>query len=128
MVEKAGRSSLVYQGKPVWNSCGAVQAQVGQLQAVQKPLQDVQHRGPLAEDQRVVSLLLHRKETLSQTMILKGEKTDAFPLDLHSNVCSLLCMHYLAGVQRQQHPEQPHTGQCTLTDTSCVRGFAKAAV
>ena len=55
---KTGRALLVYQSKPVWDSCRAVQAQVGQLQAVQKPLQDVQHRGPLAEDERVVPLFL----------------------------------------------------------------------
>ena len=56
---------LVYQGKPVWDGSGAVQAQVGQLQAVQKPLQDVQHRGPLAEDERVVPLFLQWQWPLS---------------------------------------------------------------
>ena len=49
----------VDERQPVWDGSGAVQAQVGQLQPVEKPFQDVQHRRPLAEYQRVVPLLLH---------------------------------------------------------------------
>ena len=55
----AGMRSLVHKGEPVCDSSGPIEAQVGQLQALQKPLQDVQHRGPLAEDQWVVPLSLH---------------------------------------------------------------------
>ena len=44
--------SLVDGGQALCYSSAAVQAQVGQLEQVQQPLQDVQRGRPLAEDQR----------------------------------------------------------------------------
>ncbi len=53
-----GRGALVYEGEPVGDGGGAVQAQEGEAQLVQQPLQHIKHRRPLAEYQRVVTLRL----------------------------------------------------------------------
>ena len=51
--------SLVDGGQALCYSSAAVQAQVGQLEQIQQPLQDVEGGGPLAEDQRPA----HRGDT-----------------------------------------------------------------
>ena len=73
-----GQGSLVNEGKPVCNGCRTVQAQVRQLQAVQQPLQDVQHRCPLAENEQLVPLCLHIQGTHSNLYVTTStsETTD----------------------------------------------------
>ena len=68
-----GRGVLVYKSKPIWDRGGAIQAEKGQLQALQKPLQNVQHRSPLAEDERMVPLFLCRRCEFNQRITTKSE-------------------------------------------------------
>lgn len=48
-------------GEAVSNSSAAIQANIGEAHHLQQPAQDVQHRGPLAEDQGAATLCLQQQ-------------------------------------------------------------------
>ena len=61
--KEEGRCALVNEGEAIGYSSGAIQAQKGQAKLVQQPLQHIQHRRPLAEDQWVMALRLPHQST-----------------------------------------------------------------
>lgn len=61
--------ALVHEREAVLYGGAAVEAQEGQRQLIQQPLQHVQRGGPLAEDQRPVALRLWVHQVLNQRCI-----------------------------------------------------------
>lgn len=103
-----GQGSLVNESKPVCNGCRTVQAQVRQLQAVQQPLQNVQHGCPLAENERMVPLCLHIQGTHSNQSVTTNMSVTTDTLELQAVQQPLRCVWHKCRWLEISKRDTPH--------------------